>query len=146
MINSVNAQNQSLNLINSLENLKSQLNDQKYKIATLKDQINKKTIRVPKGYLIYKLYLQKGDFAGIGSPLVDAYDISLAKLTIFVSKEDYNLAKNGVIYMNGKKTNYKVDKLWNSADVQNISSYKAQIVIPAPKVFSKLVKIEFKAK
>ena len=146
LINSVNAQNQSLSLMSNLESLKSQLNDQKYKIATLKDQINKKTIRVPKGYLIYKLYLQKGNFAGIGAPLIDAYDISSAKLTIFVSKEDYNLAKNGVIYMNDKKTNYKVDKLWNSADTQNISSYKAEIVMSAPKVFSKLIKIEFKAK
>ena len=146
LISSVNAQNQSLSLMSNLESLKSQLNDQKYKIATLKDQISKKSIRVPKGYLIYKLYLQKGDFAGIGSPLVDAYDISKAKLTIFVSKEDYNLAKNGVIYIDGKKTNYKVNKLWISADTNNISSYRAEILIPAPKVFSKLVKIEFKAK
>ena len=146
LINSVNAQNQSLSLMSNLENLKSQLDDQKYKIATLKDQINKKSIRVPKGYLVYKLYLQKGDFAGMGSPLVDAYDISMAKLTIFVSKEDYDLAKSGVIYMDGKKTNYKVNKLWKSADTQNISSYKTEILIPAPKVFSKLVKIEFKAK
>ncbi len=146
LINSVNAQNQSLSLKSNLENLKSQLNDQKYKIATLKDQIAKKSIRVTKGYLVYKLYLQKGDFAGVGTPLVDAYDISSAKLTIFVSKEDYALAKNGVIYIDGKKTNYKVNKLWKSADTQNISSYKAEIVIPAPKVFSKLVKIEFKSK
>ncbi len=146
LINSVNAQNQALSLMNNLENLKSQLNAQRYKISVLKDTINKKSIRVPKGYLIYKIYLQKGDFAGMGSPLVDAYDISMAKLTIFVSKEDYDLAKSGVIYMDGKKTNYRVNKLWKSADTQNISSYKAEILIPAPNVFSKLVKIEFKAK
>ncbi len=146
LINSVNAQNQVLSLMSSLENLKSQLDDQKYKIATLKDQIEKKSIAIPKGYLVYKLYLQKGDFAGVGTPLVDAYDISKAKLTVYVSKEDYNLAKNGVIYLNGKPTNYKVDKLWDSADTQNISSYKTEIVIPAPKVFSKLVKVEFRAK
>jgi len=146
LINSVNAQNQVLTLLSNLENLKTQLNDQNYKIATLKDLISKKSISIPKGYLIYKLYLKKDDFAGIGTPLVDAYDISHAKLTVFVSKEDYNLAKKGIIYINGKPTNYKVDKLWNSADTQNISSYKAEIIIPAPKVFSKLVKVEFKAK
>ncbi len=145
LINSVNAQNQVLSLMSSLENLKSQLNDQNYKIATLKDQIKKKSITVPKGYLIYKLYLQKGDFAGVGTPLIDAYDISKAKLTVYVSKEDYDLAKNGVIYLNGKSTAYKVDKLWNSADTQNISSYKAEIVISAPKMFSKLTKVEFRA-
>jgi len=146
LINSVNAQNQVLSLMSSLENLKSQLDDQRYKIATLKDQIKKKSISVPKGYLVYKLYLQKGDFAGVGTPLVDAYDISKAKLTVYVSKEDYDLAKNGVVYLNGKPTSYKVDKLWDSADTQNISSYKAEIVIPAPKVFSKLIKVEFRAK
>lgn len=146
LISSVNAQNQTLSLMSNLENLKSQLNDQKYKIAALKDQISKKSIRIPKGYLIYKLYLQKGDFAGVGSPLVDAYDISLAKLTVFVSKEDYDKAKSGVIYIDGKKTNYKVNKLWKVADTKNISSYKAEILIPAPKVFSKLVKIQFRAK
>ena len=146
LINSVNTQNQVLTLLSNLENLKSQLNDQNYKIATLKDLINKKSIIIPKGYLIYKLYLKKGDFAGVGTPLVDAYDISQAKLTIFVSKEDYNLAKDGVIYIDGKETKYKVDKLWNTADSQNISSYKAEIIIPAPKIFSKLVKVEFKAK
>lgn len=146
LINSVNSQNQVLSLMNTLESLKNQLNDQNYKIATLKDLISKKNIRAPKGYFIYKLYLQKGDFAGIGTPLLDIYDISLAKLTIYLSKEDYSLAKKGVIYMDGKKTNYKVNKLWISADTQNISSYKAEILMPAPKVFSKLIKIEFKAK
>ncbi len=146
LINSVNAQNQVLSLMSNLENLKSQLDDQKYKIASLKNQISKKSIVVPKGYFIYKLYLQKGDFAGIGSPLVDAYDISSAKLTIYVSKEDYALAKKGVIYIDGKATNYRVDKLWDTTDTQNISSYKAEILLPAPKVFSKLVKVEFKEK
>ncbi len=146
LISSVNAQNQVLNLMSNLENLKSQLDDQNYKIATLRDQIKKKSIIVPKGYLIYKLYLQKGDYAGVGTFLVDAYDISKAKLTVYVSKEDYDLAKNGVIYLDGKPTSYKIDKLWNNADTQNISSYKAQIIMPAPKVFSKLVKVEFRIK
>jgi multidrug resistance efflux pump len=146
LINSINAQNQVLTLLSNLENLKTQLNDQNYKIATLKDLISKKNIRIPKGYLIYKLYLKKGDFAGVGTPLVDAYDTSHAKLTVFVSKEDYDLAQKGIVYIDGKPTNYKVNKLWNTADTQNISSYKAEIVIPAPKVFSRLVKVEFKAR
>jgi multidrug resistance efflux pump len=146
LINSVTAQNQVLTLLNSLENLKSQLSDQNYKIKTLQDLISKKNITIPRGYLIYKIYLKKGDFAGVGTPLVDAYDMSSAKLTVFVSKEDYGLAQRGVIYLDGKPTPYKVDKLWRSADTQNISSYKAEILITAPKVFSRLVKVEFKEK
>ncbi|NOX14828.1 MAG: hypothetical protein GXP61_02135 [Epsilonproteobacteria bacterium] len=146
LINSVNSQNQVLALMSNLENLKNQKNDLRYKIVTLKDVISKKSIRVPKEYFIYKLYSRKGGFVGIGAPLVDAYDISRAKLTVFVSKEDYELAKNGVIYINNKPTTYKVDKLWDTADTQNISSYKAEIIIPAPKVFSKLLKVEFRKK
>ncbi|MCF6173138.1 MAG: hypothetical protein L3J44_05065 [Campylobacteraceae bacterium] len=146
LINSVNAQNQVLSLMNNLENLKNQQSDLRYKIATLNDTISKKSIKVPQGYLIYKLYPKKDGFVGIGAPLVDAYDISKAKLTVFVSKEDYKFAKNGVIYINNKKTSYKVDKLWNNTDTQNISSYKAEIIISAPKVFSKLLKVEFRKK
>ena len=51
-----------------------------------------------------------------------------------------------VIYIDGKPTALKVDKLWRSADAQNISSYQAQIIVPAPKIFSKLMKVEFKKK
>ncbi len=144
LVNMINSENQVLSLMSSAESLKSQINDQNYKIASLEDLIAKKRITIPKGFLIYKLYIKDGDYVNVGTPVADVEDISKAKLTIFVSKEDYDLAKNGVIYLDGKKTSYKVNKLWDVADTQNISSYKAEIVIKAPKVFSKLVKIELK--
>ena len=48
------------------------------------------------------------------------------------------------MYINGEKTSYKVDRLLTIADSKNISKYKAQIVIKAPNIFSKLAKIELK--
>ncbi len=146
LVNMINSENQVLSLMSSSESLKSQINDQKYKIASLEDLISKKRITIPKGFLIYRLYIKDGDYVGVGTPVADIHDISKAKLTIFVSREDYTLAKDGVIYIDGEKTDYKINKLWDVADTQNISSYKAEIVIPAPKVFSHLIKIELKSK
>ena len=144
LINLINASNQVLSLENSLENLKVSISDLEFKIATLEDIIKKKNVKIKKDFLIYKIYITEGDFVNVGTPLVDAYDISKGKLTIYLSKEDVEKAKNSKIYINDKQSEYKVDKIWKVVDTQNISSYKAEIVIPAPKRFSELLKIEFK--
>jgi len=52
--------------------------------------------------------------------------------------------KNKTIYLDGKKSDLKISKLYTVADTKHISSYKCEIIIPAPKTFSKLTKIEFK--
>jgi len=144
LINLINASNQVLSLENSLENLKVSISDLEFKIATLEDIIKKKNVKIKKDFLIYKIYITEGDFVNVGTPLVDAYDISKGKLTIYLSKEDVEKAKNNKIYINDKESEYKVDKIWSVVDTQNISSFKAEIVIPAPKRFSELLKIEFK--
>lgn len=144
LVTLINAQNQTISLENSIQNLLIQINDLEYKIATLKDTIDKKSVSIEKGFLIYKTYVNRGDFVNVGASLVDAYDISQGKLTIYLSKEDIELAQNGTIYINGKATEYKIDKIWDVVDTQNISAYKAEILIPAPKRFSELLKIEFK--
>lgn len=146
LINLITSSNQVLALENSLENLKVSISDLEYKIATLKDTINKKSVKINKGFLIYKIYVTKGDFVNVGTQLVDAYDISKGKLTIYLSKEDVDKADSSVIYVNDKATKLKVDKIWKVVDTQNISSYKTEIIVPAPKRFSELLKIEFKEK
>jgi dGTP triphosphohydrolase len=144
LINLLNAQNQVITLENSVQNLLIQISDIEYKIATLEDSIEKKNVKVAKGFLIYKTYVNKGDFVNVGASLVDAYDISKGKLTIYLSKEDVALVQTAVMYVNDAATEYKVDKIWDVVDTQNISAYKAEILIPAPKRFSELLKIEFK--
>ena len=143
-INLINTNNQILNLENSLENLKRARGDLEFKIASLKRVIKNKKIEVKKGYFIYKIHVTKGEFVNIGSPLVDIYDVTKGKLTLFLPKEDIEKIKNSKIYVNDKLSDYKIQKVWKIADEKNISSYKAEIIIPAPKYFSKLLKIELK--
>ena len=140
----INAKNSYITLRTSLENLKTQKEDLILKIKTLKDRIDKKNIEVKKGKYIYKIYPRTGDYLNPGSPILDAYDTSAAKLVIFVPFDDLKDLKEKQIYLDGKKSRYKIDKIWKVADTQNISSYRVEILIDRPKQFSKLVKIEFK--
>lgn len=145
LVTLISSSNQVLSLENSLENLQVSISDLEYKIATLKDTIEKKNVKIKKDFFIYKTYVSVGDFVNAGNSLVDAYDVSKGKLTIYISKEDVDFAKNGVIYIDDKPTSLKVDKIWDIVDTQNISSYKTEIIIEAPSRFSELKKIEFKA-
>ncbi len=139
----INAKTQYLSAKQNLENLKMQIGDLLYKIFTLKDTISKKNISLKHRFL-YKLLVKKGDFVSPGTLLMSVDDISKAKLTIYLSYSDMvNLDKKS-IYINGKKSNIKFSKIWKVADSTNISSYEAELIIPAPKYFSKVVKIEIK--
>jgi len=79
-----------------------------------------------------------------GTLLAKIADTSKALLSIYLDEEDLKDAKKKILYIDGKKTAYKITRLSYIADAQNISKYLAQIVIKAPKVFSKLAKIELK--
>jgi multidrug resistance efflux pump len=146
LINLINATNQVISLENSLQNLQVTISDLEYKIAYLEDTIKKKRVKIKKGFLIYKVYVSEGDFVGIGAPLVDAYDITKGRVVIYLSSEDVDIAKDAVLYVNDKPTKYKISKVWKVADSNNISSYRAEIIVDAPKHFSRLFKIELKKK
>jgi multidrug resistance efflux pump len=140
----INATNAYIQSKTNLEKQKTLRSDLVVKIESLKDKIQKKNIKIKSGNLIYKIYPNVGDFVGMGARLVDSYDVSHAKLVIYINEGDLNGIKEKKIFLDGKETNYKIDKLWSVADSKNISSYKAEIIIDAPKLFSKLVKVEFK--
>lgn len=140
----LNAKNQLVSLEQALENTLIQIADISSYIALLHDKIEKKNIRIPQNYLIYKIHLGKGEYATQGTPLIEASDISQGKLTIFLAKEDIEKARKGVVYLDGQKSDAKVDKIWQVADTQNISAYRCEILLSAPEKFSILKKIEFK--
>jgi len=79
-----------------------------------------------------------------GSPLIEIADLSQARLTIFVTYEDLQKIKQNKLTIDAKKIKYKIVKILKIADSKNISGYKVELVIPAPKIFSSLVKIEIK--
>jgi multidrug resistance efflux pump len=140
----VSAKNQYLSTKEKIETLKKQILDMQYKIARLKDTINKKSIRLKQRYL-YKLAVRKGDFVNPGSPLATIQDHDRAKLTLYLEPSELKNIREKRVFIDGKETAYRVDKVWNVADEKFISSYKAEIYIDTPQShFSKLVKVELK--
>ncbi len=134
--------NQYLNQKEKIENLKNQIEDIKYNIKRLKDILEKKSVKVS-GY-VYKIHVKEGDFAAIGTKLADIADTSKAKIVIYLDKEEIENIENKKIYIDGKETKLKFSKIYKVADPVHISAYRAEIVLKAPKIFSKIVKVEIK--
>ena len=124
-------------------NYKTTKADMEVKIANLKDNIKNKVLKEKDNY-IYNIAVKKGDYVNPGTLLYEAKDLSKGKLEIFVPIDDIADIKTKTIYLNGKKSDIKLDKVYKVADSKHISSYKVEIVVPDPKVFSRLVKVEFK--
>jgi hypothetical protein len=132
------------NAFYSFASAKTQYLDMQYKIAQLEDSIEKKSIVLHHMYL-YEIMVRKGDYVAPGSPLARVVDASRAKLVLFLEPAELEQIEQKTVYLNGEKTEYKVDKVWRVADEKFISSYRAEIYIAAPKgSFSKLMKVEVK--
>ena len=130
----ISAKNQLLNLQNQLNSLYTQQDK-------IKDILDKKNIRFS-GYL-YSVNVEKGDYVNIGRELALGYDISKQKLDIYVPIEKIDEIKNKKIYINGKKSNFKISKIWNVTDTKYITSYKVELIGNGLK-FGEVVKIDFK--
>lgn len=144
LVSAINATNSYLQSKTTQQNLKTQLVDLKERIIALEDSISKKHVFVKKGHFIYKIYPRKGDFVTMGSPLLQSADISKARLSVYVTKEDLLGIEEKKIFIDGKETSYKIEKLWKMADSKNISAYRCDILIDKPELFSVLKKVEFR--
>ena len=123
---------------------KTQYLDMGYKIAQLKDSIEKKSIVLHRMY-VYEIMVRQGDFVSPGTPLAKVVDIDRAKLVLFLEPSEVDEIEKKEVYLNDQKTQYKVNKVWKVADEKFISSYRAEIYIAAPEMsFSKLMKVEIK--
>lgn len=138
------SQTQKDNAFYSFSSSKTQYMDMQYKVAQLEDSITKKSL-VLHGKYLYKLMVRKGDYVSPGTQLAQVMDVSRAKLVLFLEKETLKDIVHKIVYLDGIKTEYKVNKVWSVSDEKFISSYRAEIYIDAPKdSFSKLIKIEIK--
>ncbi|SFZ97723.1 hypothetical protein MNB_SV-5-870 [hydrothermal vent metagenome] len=138
------AKTQYLSTKEKIISLEKQILDMKYKASSLEDTLKKKSIVLTNKYL-YKLMVREGDFVAPGSALAQIEDASRAKLVLFLEPEELIDIEKKVVFIEGKESKYKVSKVWRVADEKFISSYRAEIYIPAPKKeFSKLLKIELK--
>lgn len=139
----VNNENSYLNTLKEINNLKIQVADLKLRKIQLQRSISDKNLKA-EGFVLYSIAVKVGQVVGIATPLAQVADISRAKLTIFLDKEDVLDVEKKDVYIDGVKSKYKVSRVSTIADSTNISKYKAQIIMDAPKLFSKLVKIELK--
>ena len=136
--------NQYISTRKEMENLKIQINDLELRQAQLGHSIRDKHLNAS-GYVLYRLMVKEGQVVNPSAPLAEIADISRAKLTIYLNAEDMKGIKEKVIYLDGQKSNYKINRLWNIADATHLSSYRAEIIIDAPKRFSILIKVEFRS-
>lgn len=139
----ISSENQFLSTQKEIQNLKVQITDLKLRRAQLKRSLRDKNL-VAKDFILYELLVKPGQVVNISTPLAKVADTSRAILTIYLDEPDVLDAKEKVLYIDGKKTTYKISRLLKIADGKNISKYMAQIIIKSPKLFSKLVKIELR--
>ncbi len=124
-------------------NLESSKADMIIKIESLKDTIDNKKL-IEKSNYIFNIAVKEGDYVNAGTLLYESKDLSKGKLEIFVPIAQINEIKNKDIYLDGVKSDVKISKIYDVADVTNISSYKVELIISNVNTFSKLVKIEFR--
>ena len=142
--NYINSKTKYLSTKEKIDSLKKQRLDLQYEINRLKDNLSKKTITI-KNRFLNKLLVHKGDYVNMGTPLAELKNLSSAKLVLFLEIDELKDIKNKTIYIDDKKTKYKISKIWKVTDEKYISSYRTEIVIKNPKEsFSKLLKVEFK--
>jgi len=119
------------------------LNDLQIKIASLKDMIKNKNIKI-KDLYIENIYVNKGDFVNPGTLLCKALDLSKGKIEIFVSADEINNIKSKSIFIDDKASDLKISKVFKTTDSKHLSSYKVEIILSKVDSFSKLVKITLK--
>ena len=139
----VASENSYLTTQKEINNLKIQMADLSHRQTQLQRSIKDKNLS-DKGFVLYSLSVKPGQFVGVSTPLAKIADVSKAVLTLYLDEEDVKNAQTRSIFIDDVATKYKISRIVNIADAKNISKYMAQIVIDAPELFSKLVKVEVK--
>jgi hypothetical protein len=115
-------------------------------IDSLEETIERKSIKLDEAYL-GKIYVNSGNFVNIGTLLFDSYDTSKLSIELFARAEDIENIEKKKIYIDGKVSDFKVEKVSNIKDTTNISTYYVKLIKPnndKSYLFSKIVTIEFK--
>ncbi len=124
-------------------NYESQKADLIIRIESLKDTIKNKKLVENSNY-IFNIAVKEGDYVNPGTLLYEAKDLSKGKLEIYVPIESIESIKDKSIFIDGVKSDVKIDKIYEVADSTHISSYKVELVLNNVNQFSRLVKVEFK--
>ena len=139
----VASENSLISIEKEIISLQTQINDLQLRAAQLKRTIADKHLSA-KGFILYKLMVKPGQVVVPGTALAKIADTSRALITLYISAEEMAHINEKVLYINGQKSSYTIDRIWNIADEQHLSSYKAQVIMKAPKQFSGLLKVELR--
>lgn len=140
-----NEQITALNARIAVQQIEGQLIALKQNIAQEEETIRHKNIAVEQ-QIVDTIHVRENDFVAQGTPLFETYDVSRAKLVLFLTQQDREALDEREIWIDDAKTAATFSKIYQVADLENISSYRAEIVIDSPKIFSRLAKVELKPK
>lgn len=140
----VSSENSYLAAQKEINTLKVNIADLQLRKEQLIKSIQDKHISA-NNFILYDISVKAGQSVSLATPLAKVADTSKALLTIYLDEDDLTNLKDKTIFLDDKKTSYKISRISYIADEKNISKYKAQIIIEPQKIFSKLVKIELKA-
>jgi len=130
----------------SLYEVESQMAEMKKSINLLKYRISKKIFQVNKKY-IDKIYVREGDYVDVGSKIMDVYDVSKLKIELFVRAKEIEGLKSKKIFVDDKLSSFKIEKISQVQDGENLSSFLVRIVKKNTKpnrYFGSVVKVQFK--
>jgi hypothetical protein len=139
----INSENALLATQKEIETIKNTLSDLVLKEKRLKKKLRDKSI-VADGYLLYSIDVKEGSVVNITTPIAKVADVSKGILRFYVDADELEGIWQKSVYLNGKKTSYKVQRVIPVADSVNISKYQVEVITDAPKIFSQLIKIELK--
>ncbi len=126
--------------LNQLLNLRSNLDNLIDKRDKLLDILNKKNIKFS-GYLS-EIIISKDDYINPGMIVAKGYNINKQKLYIYVPIDQINQIKNKKVYINNKKSDFKIYKIWKVPDSKYITSYKVELTGKGLK-FGDIVNVTF---
>jgi len=139
----VASENSYLATLKEIDSLKINRSDLALREEQLLKTIHDKSI-IAEGFVLYDLKVKPESVVNIGTPLAKVADISKAIAVVYLDKNDLKKLNKSVVYINGQKSNYRFSRVSKIADSKNISRYRAELVMKAPKIFSTLIKIELK--
>lgn len=116
-------------------------------IKKLQNDMDKKIFDIQNRY-VNTIFVQKDEYINIGDKLFNSYDISKLKITLFLSKNEIDTLESKALYINSKKSDFKVYKVHKIKDENKISRYKVVFTKTNENknnyFFDKVVKAELK--
>ncbi len=120
---------------------KNSMESARYQMESLTDIINKKQLSA-QGLYVYDISVIEGNYVAPGTKLAELHDTSGSRLVIYVSRQELDTIEHAAVIVDGKADTYRIDKIWRETDAEYISSYRVELVGPAPKTFSQIAKID----